>query len=69
MNKILAFPKDSINFTKEAYSELQKVNWLARKDVVKATIGVAFVIMIVAIYISLVDLALSKIVKALIGGR
>lgn len=69
MDKIFSFPKMAVNFFKEAYSELKKVTWLSRKDVIRATIGVAFVVMIVAIYVSSMDWLFSKFVRAIIGGR
>ena len=69
MEKISLWPKIAVDFFREAYSELQKVNWLSRKDVVRATIGVAFVVLIVAIYVSSMDWVLSKLVRSIIGGR
>ena len=69
MEKISLWPKIAVDFFREAYSELQKVNWLSRKDVVRATIGVAFVVLIVAIYVSSMDWILSKLVRSIIGGR
>ena len=57
------------NFIKEVYSELTKVNWLSRKDVVRSTVAVSFVVILVAVYISLVDLGLNFFFKSIIGGR
>lgn len=62
MNKIT-------RFLKEVYEELTKVTWLARKDVVRSTIAVGFVVMLVAIYISVVDFGLNAVLKAILGGR
>ena len=61
--------KKIIEFLKGVYEELSKVTWLNRQDVIKSTIAVTVVVIIVAIYISLVDFGLSKIVGGLIGGR
>jgi preprotein translocase subunit SecE len=58
-----------IGFFREAYSELLKVNWISRKDVMRATVGVSFIVIIVAIYVGIIDLALSKIIGAILGGR
>jgi len=69
MEKISLWPKMAIDFFREAYSELKKVNWLSKKDVVRATIGVIFIVLIVAIYVSSMDWILSKLVRAIIGGR
>ena len=57
------------SFLKEVYEELTKVTWLNRSDVVRSTIAVSFVVILVAIYVSLVDLGLTTALKALLGGR
>jgi len=62
MNKI-------ISFLKEVYGELKKVTWLTRKDVVRSTISVGVVVMLVSIYISIVDLGLTELMKFILGGR
>ena len=62
MNKITSF-------LKEVYIELTKVTWLGRKDVVRSTIAVSFVVILVAIYVSLVDVGLNAVLKAILGGR
>ncbi|MDD5209917.1 MAG: preprotein translocase subunit SecE [Elusimicrobiales bacterium] len=62
MNKITGF-------LKEVYIELTKVTWLNRTDVVRSTIAVSFVVILIAIYVSLVDLGLNTILKAILGGR
>ena len=45
MNKITGF-------LKEVYEELTKVTWLGRKDVVRSTVAVSFVVVLISIYIS-----------------
>ena len=62
MNKIQSF-------LKEVYEELTKVTWLARKDVVRSTVAVSFVVILVAIYVSFVDMGLNIFIKSIIGGR
>ena len=62
MNKIKSF-------LKEVYAELKKVTWLTRKDVVHSTISVGVVVMLVSIYISLIDLGLTELMKSILGGR
>ena len=62
MNKITSF-------LKEVYAELTKVTWLNRQDVLRSTIAVSFVVIIVAIYVSLVDFGLSIFVKSVLGVR
>ena len=62
MNKITSF-------LKEVYAELAKVTWLTRQDVVRSTVAVSFVVILVAIYVSLVDFGLSAFVRSILGGR
>ncbi len=62
MNKITGF-------LKEVYEELTKVTWLGRKDVVRSTIAVSFVVVLISIYISVVDFGLTAFLKAILGGR
>ncbi len=56
-------------FLKEVYEELTKVTWLGRKDVVRSTIAVSFVVVLISIYISVVDFGLTAFLKAILGGR
>lgn len=57
------------SFLKEVYEELTKVTWLGKQDVIRSTIAVSFVVILVAIYISIVDLGLNVMLKAILGGR
>lgn len=57
------------SFLKEVYEELTKVTWLARKDVVRSTVAVSFVVVLVAIYVSLIDMGLNVFIRSIIGGR
>ncbi|MCX7641779.1 MAG: preprotein translocase subunit SecE [Elusimicrobiales bacterium] len=67
MEKIIGLPKMLIEFIKESYSELKKVTWLSKKDVVRATAGVFAIIIFFALYVGLLDFIISKIVALLIG--
>ncbi|MDD2804924.1 MAG: preprotein translocase subunit SecE [Elusimicrobiales bacterium] len=65
MKKIQGF----FDFLKQVYEELTKVTWLGKKDVVRSTVAVSFVVILVSIYISLVDFGLNTALKAILGGR
>jgi preprotein translocase subunit SecE len=56
-------------FLKEVYEELTKVTWLGRKDVIRSTVAVSFVVVLISIYISVVDFGLNAFLKAILGGR
>jgi len=65
MKKIQGF----FTFLKQVYEELTKVTWLGKKDVIRSTVAVSFVVILVSIYISLVDFGLNTALKAILGGR
>ena len=69
MKKLTTFLNSIPSFLKEVYAELTKVTWLNKQDVIRSTVAVSFVVIIVAIYVSLVDFGLSIFVKAVLGGR
>jgi preprotein translocase subunit SecE len=56
-------------FFKEVYEELTKVTWLGKQDVIRSTIAVSFVVILVAIYVSMVDVGLQAALRAILGGR
>ena len=61
--------KKAVQFVKEAYGELLKVTWLTRKNVILSTWAVGIIVILVAIYISIVDFGLNIFLKAMLGGR
>jgi len=69
MEKIAFFFGQVPSFIKEAYQELIKCTWLPRADVVRSTIAVSVVVILVAIYVSLVDFGLSIVLGSILGGR
>ena len=57
-----------IQFGKEAYAELKKVNWLSRQEMLGSTLLVILIVSFVAIYVSAVDFFLSIFLRAFLGG-
>jgi preprotein translocase subunit SecE len=57
----------SVQFIKEAWIELKKVNWPSQKETVGATAVVLVLVMLVSFYLGMVDLALSRLMKAIVG--
>ncbi len=58
----------AINFLRESYFELKKSVWLSRQQMVQSTIFVFIVVGLVALYIAVIDLLLSKGLGLIIGG-
>ena len=56
------FIKNAIQFFKEAYYELTKVTWLGRKEVFGTTVVVVIFVIIMAIFVSSVDMVLGRLI-------
>ncbi len=56
----------AIEFLKDAYNELKKVSWLSRKEVVASTVVIIIFVSIMALFVSFVDLILSRIMGILL---
>jgi preprotein translocase subunit SecE len=57
----------SKQFVQEAWIELKKVNWPSRKETVGATAVVLVLVIIVSFFLGLVDMALSRLMKGIVG--
>jgi preprotein translocase subunit SecE len=54
-------------FLKEAKLELKKVTWPTPKQTMASTAVVIIIVFVVSIYLGLVDFALAKVVKFILG--
>jgi len=52
---------------KEVKIELKKVVWPTRKDTIASTSVVLIIVMIIAFFLGLVDLGLSRIIRLILG--
>lgn len=59
----------AIQFFKDAYFELTKVTWLGKKEVVATTIVVVVFVIILAIFVSFVDMILSSMLGVILHLR
>ena len=57
----------SVQFLTEAWQELQKVHWPTRKETYQATAVVLAVVGVAALFLGLVDLALSYAMQWVMG--
>ena len=57
----MAFFNNAIQFFKEAYWELTKVTWLGKKEVIATTAVVIVFVIILALFVSFIDMILSTI--------
>ena len=57
----------AIQFLLEVRGEVKKVTWPSKKEAMGGTAGVVVVVLIMAVFLGLVDVLLSKIVEALLN--
>jgi preprotein translocase subunit SecE len=58
--------KKAVQFLKEVKIELKKVSWPGRKETIVSTYVVIIVCFIIAIFLGIVDLGFSKILKIIL---
>ncbi|MFO8088343.1 MAG: preprotein translocase subunit SecE [Desulfatiglandaceae bacterium] len=57
----------SIQFVREAKTELKKVKWPTKKELLASTAVVIVLSLLVAFYLGLIDFGLIKIIKLIVG--
>jgi preprotein translocase subunit SecE len=57
----------SVQFIKEAWMELKKVTWPNQKETFGATAVVLALVFLISFYLGLVDMALTRMMKVVIG--
>lgn len=57
----------SVQFLKEARTELKKVKWPTKKELLASTAVVIVLTLVIAFFLGLVDFGLIKIIKAIVG--
>ncbi|MHB8067277.1 MAG: preprotein translocase subunit SecE [Desulfobaccales bacterium] len=56
----------TVQFVKEAWQELKKVNWPGRKETMGGTGVVLILVIIVSIFLGIIDFGLSRLVRQII---
>lgn len=57
----------SIQFLRESRTELKKVKWPNKKELLASTVMVIFLVLVVALFLGIVDFGLIKIIKNIVG--
>ena len=57
----------SIQFLRESRTELKKVKWPSRKELLASTVMVIFLVLVVAFFLGIVDFGLIKVIKNILG--
>ncbi|HXZ35194.1 MAG TPA: preprotein translocase subunit SecE [Thermodesulfobacteriota bacterium] len=63
MEKIKEFMRTAQQFFREVRVELKKVTWPTRKETIASTSVVLITVFLVAFYLGVVDLGLSRLIK------
>jgi len=67
LREVVDFVPRSIEFVKESWAELKKVHWPSRKETYSATVIVVIVVLVVALFLGLVDFALSHAMRTILS--
>ena len=57
----------SMTFLQEVWAELKKVYWPSRKEVTAATLVVVSVVVVIAFFLGVIDLSLSRLVQLVLS--
>ena len=66
-NRVGATVDSASQFLREVRVELTKVSWPSRKDVIASTSVVLVIVFLVAAFLGLVDMGLSRIIKLVLS--
>ena len=59
--------KISVQFLRDARTELKKVKWPTKKELLASTMMVIILVLVVALYLGLVDFGLINIINRIVG--
>jgi preprotein translocase subunit SecE len=66
-NRVVAAVDSTRQFLREVRVELTKVSWPSRRDVIASTSVVLVIVFLIAAFLGLVDLGLSRIIKLVLS--
>ena len=67
MDKLKSYLDQGVNFLQEAWNELSKVHYPSPKETMQATIVVVALSFVMALWLGLIDLSATRIVRALLS--
>ena len=57
----------ALQFLRESRSELKKVKWPTRKELLASTAMVIFLVLVISLFLGLIDFGLIKIIRNIVG--
>jgi preprotein translocase subunit SecE len=67
MDKLKNYLNQGVSFVQEAWNELSKVHYPSPKDTMQATVVVVALSFVMALWLGLIDLGATRIVRALLS--
>jgi preprotein translocase subunit SecE len=67
MAKLKNYLEQGVNFLKEAWTELAKVHFPSPKETMQATVVVLVLTIVMAIWLGLIDLAATRVVRDILS--
>ena len=67
MDKLKSYLNQGVSFVQEAWTELSKVHFNSPKETIQATIVVVALSFVMALWLGLIDLGATRIVRALLS--
>ena len=67
LGELVGFVPRTAEFVKESWQELKKVHWPTRQETQSATVVVVVVVVVMALFLGIVDFALSYAMQYLMG--
>ena len=67
MDKLKSYLNQGVSFVQEAWIELSKVHYPSPKETIQWTIGVVALSFVMALWLGLIDLGATRIVRALLS--
>jgi len=67
MDKLKNYLEQGVSFVKEAWTELAKVHFPSPKETIQATVVVLVLTIVMAVWLGLIDLGATRVVRQLLG--
>jgi preprotein translocase subunit SecE len=67
VDKLKSYLEQGISFVQEAWTELSKVHFPSLKETVQATAVILVLITVIAVWLGLIDLGATRVVRQLLG--
>jgi preprotein translocase subunit SecE len=67
MASVKGYLEEGLSFVKESWTELSKVHFPSPKETMQATLVVVFLTLIVSLWLGLIDMGASRLIRQLVS--